>query len=315
VDHVLEKIDPRHVALWGQHTVKLRHTLADQEMFSDESIAGLIDTVDPSHLKIETMPDDGYDVRAWSSCDRTGLTGMQVLEAVRNGRIWIELKALEEIDDRFADVLSSLYGELETDLPFKTFKRKLNLLVSSPNARVFYHFDVPGQTLAQLRGRKRIWIYPPTAPFLRPESVENTVRSVATEGLDYQEWFDDYAEVHDMEPGDLLHWALNGPHRVANYDTLSVSLTTEHWTPQVRRSYALNYGNGILRSHAHWRPRSQATTGAAFWAKAAMTAAWRASGMQRKQSYRWVPGHRIDPDAPNGVRPIEPAEPAAQAQG
>jgi len=96
---VLEAIDPRHVALWGQHTVNLRHTLADQEMFSDESIAGLIDTVDPSHLKIETMPDDGYDVRAWSSCDRTGLTGMQVLEAVRNGRISIELKALEDLAD------------------------------------------------------------------------------------------------------------------------------------------------------------------------------------------------------------------------
>jgi hypothetical protein len=111
VDHVSEAIDPRQVALWGQHTVKPRHRLADLEMFADES----------------------------------------------------------------------MYGELESELPFTTFKRKLNLLVSSPNARVFYHFDVPGQTLVQLRGRKRIWISPPAAPFRRPESVENTVRSVATE--------------------------------------------------------------------------------------------------------------------------------------
>lgn len=315
MDHVLEKIEPRHVALWGRHTVKLRHTLSDRDLFSDPSIAELIDTVDPSHLKIETMPDDGYDVRAWSSCDRTGLTGMEVLEAVRRGRIWVELKALEQIDDRFADVLDSLYRELEADLPFSTFKRKLNLLVSSPNARVFYHFDVPGQTLIQLRGRKRIWIYPPSEPFLRPRDVENTVRSVATEGLDYHEWFDDYAEVYDMEPGDLLHWALNGPHRVANYDSLSVSLTTEHWTPEVRRSYALHYGNGLLRSVAHWRPRSYATTGAAFWAKVAMTAAWRVSGMQGKHSYRWTPGYRIDPDAPGGVRPLEPPRQTAQPGG
>jgi hypothetical protein len=304
VDQVLRKVDAPQVALWGDHTVKLRHTLAGRELFSDESIATLIDTVDKEHLKIETMPDDGYDVRAWSSCDRTGLTGLEVLEAVRRGRIWIELKALEEIDPRFADVLDSLYGELEAQLPFRTFKRKLNLLVSSPNARVFYHFDVPGQTLVQIRGGKRIWIYPPSAPFLSPESVENTVRSVATEGLDYHEWFDQYAEVHDMEPGDLLHWALNGPHRVANHDALSVSLTTEHWTPQVRRSYAMNYGNGILRAHTPWRPRSRSTSGAAFWAKAAMTAAWRASGMQAKHTYKWVPGYRVDPDAPNGVRPI-----------
>jgi hypothetical protein len=87
------------------------------------------------------------------------------------------------------------------DLTPPTFKRKLNLLISSPNARVFYHFDVPGQTLIQLRGRKRIWLYPAAEPFLPVTSVENTVRSVSTEGLDYQDWFDEYAEVHDMQPG------------------------------------------------------------------------------------------------------------------
>ncbi|HEX4248091.1 MAG TPA: hypothetical protein VH008_09490 [Pseudonocardia sp.] len=59
--------------------------------------------------------------------------------------------------------------------PFETFKSKLSLLVSLPGARVFYHFDVPGQTLVQLRGRRRIWIHPPTAPFVRPEHVENPV--------------------------------------------------------------------------------------------------------------------------------------------
>lgn len=305
MNRVLESISEREAALWGNHTVKLRHTLAERELFSDASLAELIDTVDPAQCKIETMPDDGYDVRAWSSCDRTGLSGERVLEAVRRGRIWIELKALEETDPRFAEIIDGLYGDLESQLTgFRTFKRKLNLLISSPNARVFYHFDVPGQTLIQLRGRKRIWLYPAAEPFLPVTSVENTVRSVSTEGLDYQDWFDEHAEIHDMQPGDMLHWALNGPHRVANYDTLSVSITTEHWTPQVRRSYAMNYGNGLLRREAHWRPRSRSLDGTAFWAKAALTAAWRVSGMQTKHSYRWVPGYRVDPDAPNGVRPI-----------
>jgi hypothetical protein len=51
---------------------------------------------------------------------------------VRAGRIWIELKALEEIDARYAEVLDSLYGELQAAMsspraPFQTFKRKLNL--------------------------------------------------------------------------------------------------------------------------------------------------------------------------------------------
>ena len=179
------------MALWGQHTVQLRHSLAARELLSDDSIAGLIDTVDPAHMKIETMPDDGCDVRALSSCDRSGLTGHQVLDAVRR--------------------------------------------------------------------------------------------------------------------------ALHGPRRVANHDALSVSLTTEHWTSEVRRSYAMNYGNGLLRTVGHWRPRSRSTTGPAFWAKVAMTAAWRASGMQRSHRYRWEPGYRIDLDAPNRVRPI--GQPPARTSG
>jgi hypothetical protein len=87
---------------------------------------------------------------------------------------------------------------------FKTFKRKLGLLISSPGAKVFYHFDVPGQGLWQIRGRKRIWIYPPTEPFLRATNVENVVRSLDKEDVPYEPWYDEHAEAYDMEPGDML---------------------------------------------------------------------------------------------------------------
>jgi len=229
-----------------------------------------------------------------------------VLEAVRGGRVWINLMAIEKADPRFAELLDQMYGELEGTMPnFKTFKRKLGLLISSPTARVFYHFDVPGQGLWQIRGRKRIWIYPPTVPFLRPQNVEDVVRSLAMEDLPYEPWFDDYAEVYDLEPGEMLHWALNGPHRVSNLDGFSVSLTTEHWTGQIRRSYAMHYGNGILRNKAHWAPKSSSLDGPAFWAKAGLTAAWRKSGMQKKEGYKRVMTYKVDPDAPLGVVPLE----------
>jgi hypothetical protein len=229
-----------------------------------------------------------------------------VLDAVRGGRVWINMMAIEKADPRFADLLDQMYGELEGTLPdFKTFKRKLGLLISSPTARVFYHFDVPGQALWQIRGRKRIWIYPPTQPFLPPTEVENVVRSLSLEDLSYQPWFDDYAEVYDMEPGDMLHWALNGPHRVSNLDGFSVSLTTEHWTSKIRRSYAMHYGNGVLRNNAHWAPKSSSLDGPAFWAKVGLTAAWRKSGMEKKQGYKRVLTYKVDPDAPLGVVPLE----------
>jgi hypothetical protein len=108
-----------------------------------------------------------------------------------------------------------------------------------------------------------------------------------------------------MEPGDMLHWALNGPHRVSNLDGFSVSLTTEHWTSKIRRSYAMHYGNGVLRNNAHWAPKSSSLDGPAFWAKVGLTAAWRKSGMEKKQGYKRVLTYKVDPDAPLGVVPLE----------
>jgi hypothetical protein len=298
VEQVLEDVGSRARRLWGRHTVKLAHTLSDRELFSDEQLARLIETIEPRHMDISTM---GDDVSTWGHCDRAGVSGERVLEAVRRGRLWINMMAVENVDPRFAEVLDAMYAELEAAMPgFKTFKRKLGLLISSPNAQVFYHFDVPGQGLWQIRGRKRIWIYPPTQPFLHPVNVENVVRSLDKEDVPYEPWYDEHAETYDLEPGDMLHWALNGPHRVSNYNTLNVSLTTEHWTGEIRRSYAMNYGNGVLRRDVRWRPRSRNTSGAAFWAKAGIAAAYRLSGVHKKTSYQRLLSYRVDPDAPLG---------------
>ena len=56
------------------------------------------------------------------------------------------MMAIEKVDPRFGELLEQMYVELETAMPdFCTFKRKLGLLISSPGAKVFYHFDVPGR--------------------------------------------------------------------------------------------------------------------------------------------------------------------------
>jgi hypothetical protein len=133
----------------------LRHNLAQREdLFSDESLARLVETIDPKHLGITTM---GEDVSTWGHVDRAGQPGSKVLDAVRGGRVWINMMAIEKTDPCFADLLDQMYGELEGAPPdFTTFKRKRGLLISSPTARVIYHFDVPGQALWRIRGRKRI---------------------------------------------------------------------------------------------------------------------------------------------------------------
>jgi hypothetical protein len=300
VHRVVEQITPEQRELWGRHTVKMRHRMPEMPLFSDDSLAELIETVPQDRMIMHTMEDD---LSTWKSVERGGVDGKTVLEAIKAGRIWINMVGIQDYDPRFRELMDQIFADWATDVPeFKTFKRKIGLLISSPNAKVFYHCDPGGQALWQVRGRKRIHLYPPDDPFLKPAELEGVIRSVTREEISYHEWFDQYAEVIDLEPGDGLHWALNGPHRIDNHDTVNVSLTSEHYTPAIRRSWAMNYGNGVLRSKGY-TPRSRATEGAAFWAKVGITALWRKT-MQDKQSYKRVPEYVPDPAAKNGVRPI-----------
>ncbi|WDR01743.1 hypothetical protein PSQ19_13475 [Devosia algicola] len=85
--------------------------------------------------------------------------------------------------------------------------------------------------------------------------------------MPYEPWYDDYAEVHMLEAGKMLHWPLNGPHRVVNENMLNVSFTTEHWTDELRKHYAVNYANGFMRGRTGFNKLSQQTTGLSYYAK------------------------------------------------
>lgn len=298
---IFEDFDGRAAELWGAQPLRLRHTLSELDLFSDASLAELVEHLPTSHLQINTA--DAVGANTWSACTRGGRTGAEVLEAVRGGRLWINMMGLQDVDPRFAELVAGIYAEIEEGVPgLRTSKHRIGVLVSSPGAQVHYHTDVPCQTLWQLRGRKRIWIYPPTAPFLREPEIEDVVRRVSEEGISYEPWFDDYARVHDLEAGDMLHWPLNAPHRIVNDDVVNVSLTTEHWTTPSRRAYLVNFGNGVLRSDLGWRPRSRATAGPGLVAKAGLATAYRLSGLRNRRTAVRTATHVVDPQAGGGAR-------------
>ncbi len=303
--NIIENLSQDVAETWGEKTAHLRHTLSVTNLFSDEVLAGLIERMPQAISPINTMAGSGHDASSWAYCDRSGLSGHEVLEAIKRGRLWINMQKLEEHDERFSTLLDDMYAELEAAIPgFRPHRKSLGLLISSPGAQVFYHADVPGQSLWQVRGEKQIRIYPATEPFLRPADLENIIRGVTEEEIRYDPAFDAEAEVYDLKAGDMLHWALNGPHRVTNGNCLNVSVTTEHWTGPIRRSYAMNYGNGVLRNELGWTPRSRAISGPAFWGKVALTAFWRKSGMQKKQSFKRTMRFRVNPNADNGISPL-----------
>lgn len=292
----------KHPALWGKHNVKLTHNLHEHALFQLDTLAQMIDNYPREKYNLVHMAEPGAARKMWREGEIGDNSGEDVINAIRDGRIWVNMRDLESVDTRYKDLIESIFSELRGYMPdFETFKEKMGVLISSPNAQVYYHADVPGQALWQIAGRKKIYIYPNEEPFLRKQDLEGIILGETEEEIEYHAWFDDYAEVVELEPGQMLHWPLNGPHRVENLDSMNISITTEHYTQDIRRSYAVNYGNGVLRRRMGLNPKSNNRNGAAFYPKAAIAAATKLSGIQKKRQVTRMVDFRVDPTAKDGM--------------
>lgn len=294
--------DERYKRLWGNQPIKLQHNLHTSPLFSEDKLAQLI----------EAYPREAYSIvhvgikdgkRIWREGDISGLSGRQVIEAINAGGMWLNLRRLQNIDKCYSDLLEQMIDEFRSisDMPPVTASN-VGLLISSPKAQVHYHADLPGQALWQVRGVKRVYVYPPTAPFMTPEQIERIVLTGLEVSMDYESWYDEYALAVDLQPGEMMHWPLHSPHRVDNHDCLNVSLTTEYWTRPIRRKVMMNAGNAVLRSKLGITPQSHATSGPGFWAKAALQAGARRAGLLDKQRKASKPiTFRLDPAKPGAL--------------
>ncbi len=76
----------------------------------------------------------------------------------------------------YAALCDEIFAEKEARVPgLKTFKRDLGMLITSANAQVFYHLDVPLVSLWQIRGAKKVWVYPVADPYVGELALEKIV--------------------------------------------------------------------------------------------------------------------------------------------
>jgi thymidylate synthase ThyX len=220
--------------------------------------------------------------------------------------MWLNMRAVETVDPEYRELLNKIFDEFEGYVPgFETFKRKMGILVSSPKVQVFYHADVPGQSLWQVEGKKRVYVYPNEAPYLKPESLESIILGEQEEEIPYERSFDDGAEVYDLKPGEMVHWPLNCPHRVENEDCLNISVTTEHWTTDLRKQYAVNYANGILRRKFGVQEPSQSINKWSTYPKAALAVGWRKLNLSKSKQVVRMVDFKVDPKSKTGIADVE----------
>ncbi len=273
---------PTHTRLWGNVPFRLEHRLHQHELFSQPALARLIEDAPPSHYMLIETGAPGQR-KLWREGRLGGVAGAAVIDAIAQGRFWLNLLRVNEFDPRYQDLLDQIFAELEERIPgFATFKRINGILISSPRAQVYYHFDTAGQTLWQIHGAKRVYLYPPVPPFLEPETLEKVILYNNETGIGYEPWYEDYATTVELRPGEMAQWPLNTPHRIENADELSVSMTIEYSTKDIRRTVLLNGANGILREKLRVRP-TRNLHGMSFWTKTAMYAGVAKSGVLKRE--------------------------------
>ncbi len=262
---------PEHSALWDRHPIKLQHTLHQSPLFSIDGLAALIDKYPRDLYMLVHMGEQGGQ-RFWREGDIAGMSGHDVIKAISQGRLWLNLRCVDEVDKRYADVQDQMFAEIGEHIHDQDGfpRRSSGILISSPAAQVYYHCDLPNQSLWQVIGHKKVFIYPRCEPFLRGEDLERIAVYEVEVDMPFAQWYDRYAIVHDLAPGEMLHWPLNSPHRVTNYDDLNVSITTEYWAKECQRKYRVNLANGALRYQFGRTPTARETQGPNYLAKSLM---------------------------------------------
>jgi hypothetical protein len=292
---------------FGRRPLLASHDLHQNELFSDAALIDLLDHFPRQHLYALTMGDDLARTDDNRLVLHDGVSGAELLRAVRNGRLWLNITRVDRADARYRALIDQLYAQLAAQAPgFAPVASQGTLLISSPHAIVYYHADGPASALWHIRGRKRIWIYPALDErFVRRELLEDIFAGVRHEYLPYENAYDEAAVVYDLEPGQWATWPQNAPHRVTNLDSVNVSLSTEHFTRQGRWRARVYAANRFFRTRLGARNLSARENGPAAVMKTVIHRLASKAGLDPLQIKRHVPSMRVDPDAPGGVVALE----------
>jgi hypothetical protein len=242
--------------------------------------------------------------RVWREGGIGNLRGSEVIDAISRGELWLNLREVGSVDSRYRQLVDRMFEEIAAKVPgFEVPKgHQEGILISSPRAEVYYHADLPSQSLVQIAGRKRVYVYPNTAPFITPQHLEDITLFNVEVDIPYKAWYDDHAKVLDIGPGQMLSWPLNAPHRVENLDTLSVSMTISYGSDEIRRSGVVNFANGMLRHRFGYQPKSRNLRGPSYLAKKVMRRLLRdSSWLKRERSARTPIYFRLDAAQPGKI--------------
>jgi hypothetical protein len=272
---------------FSHETLVVPHTLHERPMFDDAGLISLLDRYPRDRLGVFTMGDDPVAWRSWASGRPGNLSGAELLAGVHAGRIWLNLRATNHYLEDYQALCDELFADKRRNIKgLETLNHDLGVLISSPNAQVFYHLDSALVSLWQIRGTKSVRVYEPKSPFARPDQIEAVVLRETPEQIPFDPTWDGAAKHVTLEPGMMVTWPQNAPHRIVNGPMVNVSLSVEFMTPDALVRANVIYANGVLRRRFGMNPQIQKGLDPRALTKFALARAFKLLKLQKAHEYK-----------------------------
>lgn len=227
--------------------VRFNHRLNDTGLFTDEALARLIDEQPRDRFDVLTMRRNPPGGERWTAGEANGLSGADILAAVKTGALWISCRRAMDMHPRYTAAFRQAMAEYSVEVGQPILSASASVLISGPQMGIFFHADAADTMLWHMRGTKTMLVYPATDAFITERAMEAILLKENLSDAPYDEAMDAHAERVVLQPGEAAAWPLHGPHRVINGDSLNVSVSVEYTTPKSARTNGVFYTKGWLR--------------------------------------------------------------------
>ena len=294
-----------HTARFQKDMFKVKHNLNDTGLFTDDALAELLDKHPRDKLDVCAKGDHPVFEFKFRTGDVRDVDGKTLIEAAKNGSIWMNLREAMNIHPEYKRVLDQMYGDLAEKTGQKSFHARGGILISSPTAKVPYHFDATETILWHVHGHKRMYLYPRTEEFLPDDGYETYMFNKTEDYLPYNDGMEEAATMFDLHDNEMITWPLNSPHRVENM-SYCVSVTTEYSTRESSIKNSVMYANAVLRRRLGMSPDWRSASGPEKVIKAGLGKVLRKVGVLDDLTAEDYVTFTVDKDAPNFIRDVEP---------
>lgn len=294
-----------HSAKFQSDIMSVDHKLEGTGLFTDEALISLLDKHPAEKLDVCTMGEHELYPNQFRTGDFRGCDGKFLLEAVKAGKLWINVREAMNIHPEYKKVLGRMYGGLAEKTGHKEHNARGGILISSPVAKVPYHTDRTHTVLWHVRGTKKVFIYPMTQAFMSDASYESVATNSIMDDIPYAADFDKEATILKLTGGEMAAWKLNQPHKVVN-ETFCVSVATEYSTRKSAFKNSAMYAQSVLRSKFGSKPVWDDTSKGTQMFRSLMGKALQKTGVCKTVENDDFVTFKVDPSAPGYVLDIEP---------